>query len=429
MFLLLNIKLNIVRRKGDGCYKYHHRSLHSSEFKGTSNALMNDWADEYDKTVVLPVMKVKTNFNSFINVLWDTAANLSLIMNEMAENLCLNGKPVKLCITVAGGGKKLINSAKYAVPIIDMNGNMKFIISYGIDAITKEISEIDNENLAEHCPGLDLNNTIRPRGKVDLLIGYDYASWHPIKVKNWGHLLLLGNRFGRCIGGSHPRIREGTEKIINEVSVVNLIHKNGILSDFFAIESMGTNCTPKCGGCRCAKCPTGSKLYTLREERELNEIEEGLSFHGDHWVAKYPWAKSPGLLPDNYEYALKALIRTENRLNRDKEWEKKYSDMGNREVAKELTIEEVRDHRGPVHYIAHHTVVKADSKSTPIRIVFNSSANFHGHILNDYCLKGPDAFMNNLLGVLLRFCENYVGIAADIRKMYNSVRICLFDQH
>ena len=175
------------------------------------------------------------------------------------------------------------------------------------------------------------------------------------------------------------------------MSVVNLIHKNGVLSDFFAIESMGTNCTPKCGGCRCEKCPIGSKPYTLREERELNEIEKSLSFHGNHWVAKYPWAKSPGLLPDNYEYALKALIRTETRLNRDKEWEKKYSeqitDMVNREVVKKLTFEEVRDYRGPDHYIAHHAVVKANSKSTPIRIVFNCSANFHGHILNDYWLK------------------------------------------
>ena len=53
------------RECGDGCYKYHHRSLHSSDFKDTSNTLMNDWADEYDKTVILPVMKVKTHFNSF----------------------------------------------------------------------------------------------------------------------------------------------------------------------------------------------------------------------------------------------------------------------------------------------------------------------------------------------------------------------------
>ena len=421
------------RECGDGCDKLHHRSLHPNDISGTSNALMNNWTEEYDKTVILPVMQIKTISNSFINVLWDTAANLSLISNEMAKRLCLNGKPVKLCVTVAGGGKKSINSAKYAVPIFDMCNNRRNIIAYGIDVITTEISEIHNASLLENCPGLDLKNVIRPRGKVDLLIGYDYASWHPTKIQNWGHLLLLSNQFGKCLGGSHPSIKEGTANIVKELCVVNFVQKNGILSDFFTTESLGTNCTPKCGGCKCGKCPSGTKPYTLREERELHVIEKGLSFHGTYWKVTYPWKKSPSLLPDNYVYALKALISLENRLNRDKEWGRKYSeqimDMVDRKVARKLTYKEISEYKGPVHYIAHHAVVKPESKSTPIRIVFNSSANFHGHILNDYWLKGPNAFMNNSLGVSLRFREDYVGIVGDIKKMYNSVRISLLDQH
>ena len=37
--------------------------------------------------------------------------------------------------------------------------------------------------------------------------------------------------------------------------------------------------------------------------------------------------------------------------------------------------------------------------------------------------------MNNLLGIILRFWENYVGFVGDIRKMYNSVGITLLDEH
>ena len=44
-------------------------------------------------------------------------------------------------------------------------------------------------------------------------------------------------------------------------------------------------------------------------------------------------------------------------------------------------------------------------------------------------MKGPDAYMNNLLNVLLKFRENSVGIVGDIRKMYNSVYIKNPDQH
>ena len=142
--------------------------------------------------------------------------------------------------------------------------------------------------------------------------------------------------------------------------------------------------------------------HSRKEERELDQIEKGLSFHGDHWEAKYPWRKDPNLLPDNYDYTLKALVGTEKRLKRDIEWRKKYCeqmmDMVNRKVARKLDKEELRKYNGPIHYIAHRAVVKTD-------------ANFNGQILNDYWVKGPDAFMNNMLGVLLRFRENYVGIA------------------
>ena len=72
-------------------------------------------------------------------------------------------------------------------------------------------------------------------------------------------------------------------------------------------------------------------------------------------------------------------------------------------------------------------MLKPESKSTPCRIVFNRSANFHGHVLNEYFAKGPD-IMNKLFGVLLRFREERVGFIGDISKMFHSIKIPLRDQ-
>ena len=78
-------------------------------------------------------------------------------------------------------------------------------------------------------------------------------------------------------------------------------------------------------------------------------------------------------------------------------------------------------------YISHHEVLKPESKTTPCRIVFNSSANFRGHALKEYYAKGPD-MLNNLLGVLLRFREEGVAVIGDIQKMFHSIDVPLLDQ-
>jgi hypothetical protein len=62
----------------------------------------------------------------------------------------------------------------------------------------------------------------------------------------------------------------------------------------------------------------------------------------------------------------------------------------------------LEEHKGPVQYIPHHEVLKPDSNSTPVRIVFNSSASFMRHVLNDYWANGSN-IMNALIAVRIRF--------------------------
>ena len=94
-------------------------------------------------------------------------------------------------------------------------------------------------------------------------------------------------------------------------------------------------------------------------------------------------------------------------------------EMTEMQFARKLTKQELETYKGPVHYIAHHEIVRPE-KTMPIHIVFNSSASFQGHRLNDYWMKGPD-LLNSLFGVILRFRENEV--AGDISKMYHRVLI------
>ena len=90
-------------------------------------------------------------------------------------------------------------------------------------------------------------------------------------------------------------------------------------------------------------------------------------------------------------------------------------------AARKLYPDEMQNYSGPIHYICHHAVSKPNSTSAPVRIVWDSSHTYKGHCLNNYWVTGPGAFMNDLLNVMLKFRENCIGVAGDIKKMYNSV--------
>ena len=68
---------------------------------------------------------------------------------------------------------------------------------------------------------------LRPTGAIDVLIGYEYAEFHSEREQNTEHLLLLKNCFGRCIGGTHPLIKETSVKPnLSDVKVRHIMKAN-----------------------------------------------------------------------------------------------------------------------------------------------------------------------------------------------------------
>ena len=95
-------------------------------------------------------------------------------------------------------------------------------------------------------------------------------------------------------------------------------------------------------------------------------------------------------------------------------------DLLDRGVAVKLDQEDMDNWTGPVWYISHLIASNPHSKTTPCRIVWNSSQPYQGVSLNSCLLKGPD-FLNPLRGVLIRFREGVFAIIGDVTKMYNSI--------
>ena len=105
------------------------------------------------------------------------------------------------------------------------------------------------------------------------------------------------------------------------------------------------------------------------------------------YIANYPWIKDPHNLPDNRSLVEKLLISNEKKLLKDREYattyQKQMEDMIDRKVARKISEEELVRYNGPKFYLSHFAVSRAESKTSPHRIVFNSSRKYNGHCLND----------------------------------------------
>ena len=165
-------------------------------------------------------------------------------------------------------------------------------------------------------------------------------------------------------------------------------------------------------------CDADKLAQMEREEAEI--IFESCQKRDNQWMVPYPWKKDPTLLPNNKSLAMKRLESAEKRLKKNPELaaacDKQIKGMSETNFSRKLSKEELEKYTGPVHYIPHHAVIRPESKSTPVRIVFNSSLVCQGHALNDFWLKGPD-LLNSLFGVIFRFREREVAVIGDIQNV------------
>lgn len=420
--------------------------------------------------------------NKTVTVFCDDGSNATYITHRAAERIKAKklGK-VTLDVTTMGNVEQTHHTQQYEFTIPINSGKKVTITAYGMERITGPVSKLDGEVLMKLFPEYEPGSLQRKSNHVDVLLGYDYFGLHPKReeARCGDHLSIMSGELGVCVQGTHPELIEGTKpdsnlaKVIHDVRVrvetykvhleshpkfmitparqcpavrgqespnvtksIHLLKDNREKVDKFIVgEEQGTETTPRCGGCRCGKCPIAGHTYSFKEEQELKIIRENLVYDESNqcWITSYPWVVDPKSLPDNYNAAIRTLEKTERTLLKDEVWahtyKKQMEDMVQRKVARPLTEMGLQEWNGPFFYTSHLAVLNPKSNSTPVRIVFNSSQVYQGVSLNSCLAKGPDCYMNNLIGILLRWREEAVALVGDIRKMFNSVYLEELEKH
>ena len=402
---------------GNQCKYYHHPLLHEA-LKATVSTVASVMNRE---TAMLPIVQVDLqgpgNRRKRGNALLDSGAQISLIKTAVAEELKLKGKSITVTITKVGGHEEELNTKMYQVRLRSVEDCSPHTMqAVRIPSISEDISKVRMDEIAREF-GFGKEQLCRGFGTADLLIGIDQAKFHTGETREAGDMVARHSPLGWVVFGATPRQQPNTCKVY-KIQMETPID----LADFWTTESMGVSIKP---------CSCNAEKLSQIERKEAEIIENSCQRVNNQWLIPYPWKRDPSNLPDNKEQAVKKLEATERRLAKNPDHAKAYDlqmiEMNQLKFSRKLTEEEVKKYRGPVHYISHHEVLRPE-KSTPVRIVFNSSAVYKGHKLNDYWIKGPD-LLNSLFGVVLRFRENEVAFIGDISKMYHRIRIPEVDQH
>ncbi|XP_064470123.1 uncharacterized protein LOC135384870 [Ornithodoros turicata] len=188
------------------------------------------------------------------------------------------------------------------------------------------------------------------------------------------------------------------------------VDPDDVLEKFWKLESIGI-----------ADVTTNNNEH---DTAVLEEFQRNIRYVDGRYEVALPWKPRTEELEDNFEEANRRLRGLTRRLLQNDcltkydEVIRSYLENGHAEKANEDTAL-----TGLHYYMPHRAVVRSESTTTKIRVVFDASSHASGATsLNDHLEKGPKLGAD-LVPVLLRFRLHRIAITADIRNAFLQIGI------
>ena len=197
--------------------------------------------------------------------MYDTGANVNIVVTSLAERLGLRGRPIRQTITTAGGDRTVHTTKQYWLPLLKKSGEVHKVLCIGMDRITEDVGMVDVREAAGLFK-VDVADVSRPKGQVDLILGIGEAGVFPVHKARKGNLQLLVSCFGSglLLAGSHPSL-----KLVGQSRGVAPLH--------FRMKDSCTVTTTRKYWRRSAKVNlvhSESECLTTRTETSFSESEE-----------------------------------------------------------------------------------------------------------------------------------------------------------
>ncbi|XP_055590185.1 uncharacterized protein LOC129742319 [Uranotaenia lowii] len=244
---------------------------------------------------------------------------------------------------------------------------------------------------------------------VDVIIGaefyFDLMTEGRLKVAETGPT-LQNTVFGWIVSGRIPNCEPRGQ--LSSSYVTSIADIQDQLTKFWELET----------------CRTKS-VFSI-EETMCEEIFDATTttYSSGRYVVSLP--KKTFMLSrlgDSRVAAEKRFASLEHKLSRNEELKLSYVEFMREFISLGHMREVVCDTAVTPYYMPHHAVLKPESTTTKLRVVFDAScASSTGVSLNDALLVGP-VIQDELIDIVLRFRLHRLAIVADIAKMYRMIRV------
>ncbi|XP_029174701.1 uncharacterized protein LOC114943277 [Nylanderia fulva] len=351
-----------------------------------------------------------------VRALLDQGSNFSFISEALSQTL--RTKRQRTDLQIKGFGEKYAGSARSRVslnltPCEKLNPVFP-VTAYVFPRITSyATSRIRPIESWPHLQGLSLAYPDpSSRHQIHMLIGADvYGSLllRDLRQGPYGAPTAQSTSFGWIISGPTGS-KETTSQEVTVLNCVSALDVDSLLQKFWEDKEIPT--------------PT-----SLTEEEEKCESYFAQTHSRDpdgRYVVRLHFKNAlPIDIGESLSIARTLYGRLENKLNSKSDLCSLYRDfLTEYEALGHMTrVGESEPTENIPIYIPHHPVIREDSCTTKLRVVFNASCKTrNGTSLNDHLLIGPK-LQQDLPAVLLRWRAWRLVYTADIAKMFRQIRV------
>ncbi|XP_071834278.1 uncharacterized protein [Apostichopus japonicus] len=418
----------------EGCNRRHHTLLHiyPTERNSESPQTGSGEVDKNERTqgvslstvksprVCLRVLPVKVRGNGrevTTLALLDQGSDTSLCENELVRELGIVGESAVYELSTVNSPATVTKGVEIALEVVGLEGNenIELLNVWSVESLPVTKRSIPTQDQVNKWPHLrDIEFQTMDREKVQLLIGSDTpeAFWvleerrgkrkEPYAVRTPLGWTVMGPLAGSC--GS-PR-----SFLVNHVAHERLEEQ---VKRFWELDhGFGGSADERV-------------CDSINDQRARKIMEDSVVLKDGHYQMRLPWRHYPPSLPNNRTMVESRLGSLRKRLLKDEDLHQRYKavmeDYLRKGYARKVDVSGDVCKRGEIWYLPHHPVINPN-KPNKLRIVFDCAAQYQGLSLNSQLLQGPDN-TNSLIGVLTRFREEKIAIAADIEGMFNQVRV------